>query len=46
VDTGRPFGSEELIKKTEKKLKKKFMLMSPGRPRKKSVPGIGSDLFS
>jgi len=32
--TGRPFGSEEFIKKMEKKLKREFMLKSPGRPRK------------
>ncbi len=33
--TGRPFGSEEFIKKMEKKLERKFMLMPPGRPKKK-----------
>lgn len=33
--TGRPFGSEEFIKKMEKKLERKFMLLSPGRPKKK-----------
>jgi putative transposase len=33
--TGRPLGSEEFIKKMEKKLERKFMLKSPGRPRKK-----------
>ena len=33
--TGRPFGSEEFIKKMEKKLKRRLMLMSPGRPKKK-----------
>ena len=33
--TGRPFGSEEFIKRLEKKLERKFMLMPPGRPKKK-----------
>ncbi len=33
--TGRPLGSEEFIKKMEKKLERRFMLKSPGRPRKK-----------
>ncbi len=33
--TGRPFGSEEFIKKIEKKLERKFILLSPGRPKKK-----------
>ncbi|MBI4685227.1 MAG: transposase [Nitrospirae bacterium] len=33
--TGRPFGSEEFIKKMEKKLERKFILMPAGRPRKK-----------
>jgi putative transposase len=32
--TGRPFGSEEFTKKMERKLERKFMLMSPGRPKK------------
>jgi len=33
--TGRPFGSEEFVKKLEKKFERKFLLMSPGRPKKK-----------
>lgn len=33
--TGRPLGSEEFIKKMEKKLERRFILKSPGRPRKK-----------
>ena len=33
--TGRPFGSGEFIKKMEKKFERRFMLKSPGRPRKK-----------
>lgn len=32
--TGRPFGSEEFIKKIEKKLERKFILRPPGRPKK------------
>jgi putative transposase len=31
--TGRPFGSEEFIKKMEKKLDKRFILQRPGRPK-------------
>lgn len=33
--TGRPFGSDEFIKKMEKKLERRFILKSAGRPRKK-----------
>lgn len=33
--TGRPFGSKEFIKKIEKMLERRFLLKSPGRPRKK-----------
>lgn len=33
--TGRPLGSEEFIKKMEKKLEMRFILKSAGRPRKK-----------
>ncbi|MBI4685008.1 MAG: transposase [Nitrospirae bacterium] len=33
--TGKPLGSEEFIKKMEKKLERRFVLKSPGRPRKK-----------
>ena len=32
--TGRPFGSEEFIRKMEKKLERRFVLKSPGRPKK------------
>lgn len=32
--TGRPLGGEEFIKKMEKKLEMRFILKSPGRPRK------------
>jgi len=33
--TGRPLGSEEFIRKMEKKLGRQFVLKSPGRPRKR-----------
>ena len=33
--TGRPFGSETFVKSMEKKLNRRFILKSPGRPRKK-----------
>jgi putative transposase len=33
--TGRPFGSETFVKKMEKKLDRRFILGSPGRPKKK-----------
>jgi len=33
--TGRPFGSETFVKSMGKKLGRKFILMSPGRPKKK-----------
>lgn len=33
--TGRPFGSKTFIKKLEKKLERRLIVMSPGRPRKK-----------
>jgi putative transposase len=33
--TGRPFGSETLVRSMEKKLDRRFILKSPGRPRKK-----------
>lgn len=33
--TGRPLGGEEFIKRMEKKLEMRFILRSPGRPRKK-----------
>lgn len=33
--TGRPLGSEEFIRKMEKKLERQFVLKSPGRPRKR-----------
>jgi putative transposase len=33
--TGRPFGSEAFIKKLEKKLERRLIIMSPGRPKKK-----------
>lgn len=32
--TGRPLGNDEFIKKMEKKLERRFILKSPGRPRK------------
>ena len=32
--TGRPLGDNEFIKKMEKKLERRFILKSPGRPRK------------
>jgi hypothetical protein len=32
--TGRPFDSEEFIKKMGRKLQREFMLKSPSRPRK------------
>jgi putative transposase len=35
--TGRPFGSEEFIKKMEKKLGRILIPMKPGRPKKKKV---------
>jgi len=34
--TGRPFGSENFIRSTERKLDRRFTLKSPGRPRKKN----------
>lgn len=34
--TGRPFGSETFIRSMEKKLERRFILKSPGRPKKKS----------
>ena len=33
--TGRPFGSETFVRNMEKKLDRRFLLKSPGRPRKK-----------
>ena len=33
--TGRPFGSEEFIKSMEKNLERRFILKSPGRPKKR-----------
>ncbi|MDI6890216.1 MAG: transposase [Thermodesulfovibrionales bacterium] len=33
--TGRPFGSEKFVRSMEKKLDRRFILKSPGRPRKK-----------
>jgi putative transposase len=33
--TGRPFGSEEFVRKMEKKLERSFVLKSPGRPKRK-----------
>jgi len=33
--TGRPIGSEEFIKRMEKKLERRFILKPPGRPKKK-----------
>jgi putative transposase len=33
--TGRPFGSEPFVRKLEKKFDRKFLLLSPGRPKKK-----------
>lgn len=35
--TGRPLGGEEFIRKMEKRLKMRFILKSPGRPRKKKA---------
>ena len=32
--TGRPSGSEQFVNKMEKRLQRKFMLKSPGKPRK------------
>jgi putative transposase len=34
--TGRPLGSEEFLKKMEKKLERRFWLKLPGRPRKRA----------
>lgn len=33
--TGRPFGSKTFIKKLEKKLERRLIVVSPGRPKKK-----------
>ena len=33
--TGRPFGEKAFIKKLEKKLERRLIVMSPGRPKKK-----------
>ena len=33
--TGRPFGSETFTRNMEKKLDRRFILRSPGRPKKK-----------
>ena len=33
--TGRPLGGEEFVKKMEKKLERRFILKSAGRPRRK-----------
>jgi putative transposase len=33
--TGRPFGSETFVRNMEKKLDRRFILRSPGRPKKK-----------
>lgn len=35
--TGRPLGREGFIKKMEKKLNKRFLLKSPGRPKKENI---------
>jgi len=32
--TGRPFGSEEFIREMEKRLNRRLILGSPGRPKK------------
>jgi putative transposase len=33
--TGRPFGSETFVRNMEKKLDRRFVLRSPGRPKEK-----------